>query len=102
VVADIEKGRLRVFENRVLRRTFGAKRDEATEKCRKLQKQELNLYCSLNTVQLMKSRIMRLAGHVARLGERRIQGFCWKNPEGKRPLGRPSCRWEDNIKMKPQ
>ena len=73
-----EERRLRVFENRLLRRMFGAKRDEVTGEWRKLHNGELNdLYCSPNIVREMKSRRMRWAGHVARMGgvERRIQGF---------------------------
>ena len=72
----VKERRLRVFENRVLRRIFGAKREEVTGEWRKLHNEELNyLYCSLNIVRVIKSRRMRWEGHVARLGERRIQGF---------------------------
>jgi hypothetical protein len=69
--------RLRIFENRVLRRIFGPKRDEVTGEWRKLQNEELNdLYCSSSIVRVMKSRSMRWADHVALMGERRvIQGF---------------------------
>jgi len=81
---------LRVFENRVLR-IFGPKKDEVTGEWRKLHNEELNdLYCSPNIVRVIKSRIMRWAGQVARMGERR--GVCRVlvgKPEGKRPLGRP-------------
>ena len=94
-------GRLRVFENRVLRGTFGPERDEVTGKLRKLQYEELtNLYSSPNIVRETKLRGMRCAGNVARIGgeERCIQGFGGE-PEGKRALGRPRRRWEDNIKM---
>ena len=70
-----EEGRLRVLENRVLKRIFGPKRDEVTGERRKLHNEELNdLYCSVNTVRAIKSRI-RWAGHVARMGERSIQAF---------------------------
>jgi hypothetical protein len=66
-----EERRLRVFENRVLRRIFGLKRDEVTGEWRKLHNEELkNLYSSPNIVRVMKSRRMRRAGHVARMGER--------------------------------
>jgi len=93
--------RLRMFENRVLKRIFGPKRDEVTGEWRKLHNKELNdLYCSLNIVLVMKSRRMRWAGHVACMGERRgtYRDVVGK-PERKRPLGRPRHRWEDNIKM---
>jgi len=68
-----EEIRFRVFENRVLRRIFGPKRDQATGERRKLNNEELNdLYPSPNTVRVIKSRRMRLAGHVARMGEKRV------------------------------
>jgi len=89
-----------VFENRVLRRIFGPKRDEETGEWRKLHSEELNdLYSSPNIVRMIKLR-MRLAGYVARVGEKRdVYRVLVGKPEGKRPLGRPSRRWEDNIKM---
>ena len=90
-----------MFENRVLRSIFGPKRDEATGECRKLHNEELkNLYSSPNIVRVIKSRRMRWAGHVARMGEGRCvyRGLVGK-PEGRRPLGRPRRRWEDNIRM---
>ena len=86
-----EQRRLRVFENRVLSRLFGPKRDAVTGKWRKLQNEELNyLYSLPNIVRVVKSRRMRWAGHVARMGEDREvhRVLVWK-PEGKRPLGRP-------------
>jgi hypothetical protein len=90
-----------VFENTVLRRIFGRRRDEVTGEWRKLHNEELNdLYCSPNIVWVIKSRRMRWAGHVARMGDRRgLYGVLVEKPEGKRPLGRPRCRREDNIKM---
>ena len=96
-----EERRLRVFENRVLRRLFGLKRDEVTGGWRKLHYEELNnLYSSPNIVGVIKSRRMRWAGHVAHMGEGRglYRGLVGK-PEGKRPLGRPRRRWENNIRM---
>ena len=96
-----EERRLRAFENRVLSGIFGSKRDEVTGEWRKLHIEELNdLYCSPNIVRVIKSRRMRWAGHVARMGERRgVYRVLVVKPEGKRPLGRPIRRWEDNIKM---
>jgi hypothetical protein len=96
-----EERRLRLFENRVLRRKFGPRRDEVTWGWTKLHKEELNdLYSSPNTVRMIKSRRMRWAGHVARMGEKRgIYIILVGKPEGKRPLGRPRYRWDDNIKM---
>ena len=96
-----EERRLRVFENIVLRRIFGPKRDEEAGEWRKLNNEELNdLYCSLNIVRVIESSRMRWVWHVARMGESR--GVCRvlvRTPEGKRPLGRPRCRCVDNIKM---
>jgi len=90
-----------VFENRVLRRIFGLKRDEVTGEWRKLHNEELNdLYSPPSIVRVIKSRRMRWAGHVARMGERRgVYRVLVGKPEGKKPLRRPRCRWEDNIKM---
>jgi hypothetical protein len=94
-----EKHRLRVLENRVLKKIFGPKREEDGS-CRKLHNDELHsLYSSLNIVRVIKSRWMRWAGHVARMGEV-FTGFWLGGPKGrKRPLGRPRRRWEDNIKV---
>jgi len=96
-----EKCSLRLFENRVLKRKFGLERDEVTGEWRKVHNEELNdLYCSPNIVRMIKSRRMRLAGHVARMGKKRgVYSVLMGKPEGKRPLGRPRFRWEDNIKM---
>src|SRR5215469_4832864 len=96
-----EEHRLRVFENRVLRRVFGPKRDEVTVEWRKLHNEELkDLYSSPSIVQVVKSRRMRWAGHVVRMGEKRgVHRVLVGKPEGKRPLWRPRRRWEDNIKM---
>jgi len=96
-----EKRRLRVFENRVLRRVFGPKRDEVTGEWRKLHNEELgDLYSLPNIVWVIKSRRMRWAGHVARMREGRgVHRVLVGKPEGKGPLGRPRRRWEDNIKM---
>jgi hypothetical protein len=90
-----------VFENRVLRRIFGPKRDEVTGGWRKLHNEELHgLYFSPSIVRVIKARRMRWAGHVAHMGEvRGAHNILVGKPEGKRPLGRPKCRWEDNIKM---
>jgi hypothetical protein len=91
--------RLRVFENRVLRRIFGPKRDEVTEEWRRLHNEELNDLCSSpNIIRVIKSRRRRWAGHVALMGEGRgVYRILVGKPEGRRPLGRHSCRWEDNI-----
>jgi hypothetical protein len=91
--------RLRVFENRMLR-IFGPKRKEDGS-WKKLHNDELHsLYSSPNIVRVIKSRRMRWAGHVARMGEERgVYRVLVGRPEGKRPLGRPRCRWEDNIKI---
>jgi hypothetical protein len=96
-----EERRLRVFENRVLRRVFGPERDEVTGEWRKLHNEELNdLYCSPNIVRVIKPRRIRLVEHVARVGERSAVYRVWVGkPERKRPFGRPRHRWEDNIKM---
>ena len=96
-----EERKLRVFENRVLRRIFGPRRDEVTGEWRRLHNEELNdLYSSPNIVRVIKSRRMRWAGHVARMGEERgVYRVLVGKPEGRRPLGRPRRRWVDNIRM---
>jgi hypothetical protein len=90
-----------VFENRVLRRIFGPKRDEATGEWRRLHNEELNdLYSSLNIIRVIKSRRMRWAGYVARMGEKTgAYRSLVERSEGRRPLGRPRRRWEDNIEI---
>jgi hypothetical protein len=90
-----------VFENRLLRRIFGPKRDEVIGVWRKLHNEELHdLYSSPTILRVIKSRRMRWAGHVARIGEGRgVYRVMVGKPEGKRPLGRHRRRWEDNIKM---
>ena len=95
-----EEHRLRVFESRVLRKIFGPKRDGVTGEWRKLHNEELSDLHSPSIVRVIKSRRMRWAGHVARMEEGRgVHKVLVGKPEGKRPLGRPRRRWEDNIKM---
>jgi hypothetical protein len=96
-----EEHRLRVFENRVLRRIFGTKRDEVTGEWRKLHNEELHdLYSSPSTIRIIKSRRMRWVGHETRMVEKRnAYRLLVGKPEGKRPLGRPRHRWVDNIRM---
>jgi len=96
-----EERRLRLFENRVLGRVFGPKRDEVTGEWRKLHNEaHRDLYSLPSIVRVVKSRRMRWAGHVACIGEGRgVHRVLVGKPEGKRPLGRPRRRWEDNIKM---
>jgi hypothetical protein len=90
-----------LFENRVLRRIFGPKREEVTGEWSKLHSEELhNLYSSPVIIRQVKSRRMKWAGHVARMGEeRKVCKVLVGKPEGKRPLGRPRRRWEDGIRM---
>jgi hypothetical protein len=96
-----EERRLRVFETRVLRRVFGPKRDEVTGEWRKLHNEEPNdLYSLPSIVRVVKSRRMRWAGHVARMGkDGGVHRVLVGKSEGKRPLVRPRRRWEDCIKM---
>jgi len=95
-----EERKLRVFENMVFRRIFGPRTGEVTGEWR-LHTEELNdLYSSPNIVRVIKSRRMRWAGHVARIGEeRRVYRVLVGKSEGRRPLGRPRCRCVDNIRM---
>jgi hypothetical protein len=90
-----------MFENRVLRRIFGPKRDEVTGGWKKLYKEEMHsLYSSPSIIRVIKARRMRWAGHVARMEEvRGAYNILVGTPEGRRPLGRRRRRWEDNIKM---
>ena len=89
-----EERKLRVFENMVLRRIFGPRMEEVTGEWCRLHSEELNdLYSSPNIVRVVKSRRMRWAGHVARIGEERgLYRVLVGKPEGRRPLGRPRCR----------
>jgi hypothetical protein len=95
-----EEHRLRVFENRVLRRIFGPKRYEVTGEWRKLHNEELHILYSENIIRHIKSRRMRWTEHVAHMGE---EGNVYKvflgKLEGKRPLRRLRCRWENGIRM---
>jgi hypothetical protein len=95
-----EEHRLRVFENRVLRRIFGPKREE-NGSWRKLHNDELHSLCSSpNIVRVIKSIRLRWGGHMTRMGEGRgVNRVLVGKPEGKRPLRRPRRRWEDNIKL---
>jgi hypothetical protein len=95
-----EEHRLRVFENRVLRRIFGPNRDKVTGGWRKLHIEELHgLYSSPSIVRVIKAGRMRWAGHGARMGEvRGAYKILVGRPEGRKPQGRPRRRWEDSIK----
>jgi hypothetical protein len=89
-----------VFENRVLMRIFEPKRDEVTGGWRKLREELHDLYSLPCIVRVVKARRIRWAGHVARMGAvRGAYNILIGKPEGRRPLGRPRRRWEDNIKM---
>jgi len=93
-----EERKLRVFENRVLRKIFGPKRDEVPREWREVHEELNYLYSLPNIFRVIKSRRMRWAGYVARKGDRRsIYRVLVGKPEGKRPLARPRLRWEDNI-----
>jgi len=96
-----EERKLRVFENMVLRRIFGPRRDEVTGELWRLHNKELSdLYSSPNIVRVIKSRRMRWAGHVVHMGEERgVYRVLVGKPEGKSPLGRPRRRWVDSIRM---
>ena len=97
----MEECRLRVFENRVLRRKCGPERDEVTGEWRKLHNEELYaLYSSSHIIRVIKSRGLRWAGYLARMGDRTgaLRVLVGKS-EGRRPRERPRRRWKDNIKM---
>jgi hypothetical protein len=96
-----EEHRLRVFENMVLRRIFGLKRDKVAGEWRMLHNEELHiLYSSSNIIRQIKSRRMRWAERVERVGEEtNVYKVLMGKPEGKRPLGKPRRRWEDGITM---
>jgi hypothetical protein len=96
-----EEQKLRVFENRVLWRIFESKRDETTGKWRRLHNEELNdLYSPPNIIRVIKSRRIRWTGDVERMGEKRgAYRILVGRPKGRRPLGGPRRKWEDNIKM---
>jgi hypothetical protein len=90
-----------VFENKVLRKVFGSKRDEVTGEWRKVHNEELHdVYSSPSIITIMKLRRMRFTGHVARMGEKSnaYRLFLGK-PAGRRPLGRPRRRWLNNIRI---
>jgi hypothetical protein len=96
-----EEHRLGVFENSVLRRIFGPKRDEVTGEWRKLHNEELHvLYSPPSIIRIIRARRIRWAGQVARMGEKRnTYRLLMRKPEGRRPLGRPRRRWLNNIRM---
>ena len=89
------------FENRVLRKIFGPKRDEVIRECRRLHNKELyDLYSSPNIIWVMKSRRMRWMEHIAHMEDRRgANGIWWKTLKDREPLGKPTAIWEDNIKV---
>jgi hypothetical protein len=101
LVSDIEEHRLEVFENRVLKRIFGPKREEVTGEWRKLQNEELpDLDSSPSIIRIMKSWRMGWAGHVAQMRDKRNSyRLLVGKPEGRRPLGRPRRMWVDGIRM---
>jgi hypothetical protein len=95
-----EERKLRVLDNKVLRRIFGPRTDEVTEDWRRLHNELNDLYSSPNIVRVIKSRRMRWAGHVACMGEERgVYRVIVGKQEGRRPLGRPRRKWVDNIRM---
>jgi hypothetical protein len=89
-----------VLENWALRRIFGPKRDEVKGGYRKLHEELHNLYCPLNIITTNMSRRMRLAGQVVWMGlKRNAYRILVGKPQRKRQIGRPRCRWVDNMKM---
>jgi len=96
-----EERKLRVFENMVLRKIFGSRRDEVTGEWRRLHNEELNdMYSSPNILRVTKWIRMRWAGHVVSMGEERgVYRVLVGKQEGRRPLGRPRRRWVDNIRL---
>jgi hypothetical protein len=96
-----EEHRLGMFDNRVLSKIFGPRRDEVMEDWRKVHNEELrDLYSSSSIIRIIKSRRMRWVGHVARMEEKRnAYKLLVEKPEEKRPLGRSRRRWVDNIRM---
>ena len=96
-----EKQRFRLFENKVLRKIFEAERDKIIGEWRKLRNAELHtFYFSPNLIMILNSRRLRWAGHVVRIKEsRNAYRVLVGRPEGKRSVGRPRRRWEDNVKM---
>jgi hypothetical protein len=96
-----EEHRLGAFENRVLRRISGPERDEVTGEWRKLLNEELHdIYSSPSYIRIINVRMMRWAGHAARMWQKRNAArLLVGKPEGKRPLGRPRRRWSNNIRM---
>ena len=99
-----EKNGLRTSESMVLRKMLGPKRDEVAEKSRRLHNEEFHdLNSSPSIILVIKSRRMRRAGHVIRMGDRRsAYSFLVGRPDGKSPLGKPRPRGKDNIKMRLQ
>jgi hypothetical protein len=101
VYLKYKNDRLRVFENSVLRRIFGPKRDEMTGGWSKVYNEELHNLCYLSSmIRMMKSGRMRWAGHVSRRGPKRHACRILRGkPDGKKPLGKPSHGWVDNVEM---